>query len=82
MFQVLLNAGADVDAVDEDGNTVLHIAAEENVPVAALKEIIKRTKDVNQCNDSGEAAIHKMVKFEVIHTDCMLALFGTFYHRM
>ena len=61
MLGALLDAGADVNITDSDENTVLHVAAEEGVPVDSLKEIIKRTKNINQLNDSGDTALHNLV---------------------
>jgi ankyrin repeat protein len=58
MLGALLDAGADVNVTDSDKNTVLHAAAENGVPTDSLKEIIKRTKNVNQLNDSEETALH------------------------
>ena len=59
--RVLLDAGADVNILDYYANTVLHVAAENGVPEKTMKEIIKRSTDVNQLNDNGETALHNLV---------------------
>lgn len=54
----LLNLGADVDGIDEEGNTALHMAAEsgtENV----VSFLVDRGADANAVNDEGDSPLHK-----------------------
>ncbi|XP_005105087.1 serine/threonine-protein phosphatase 6 regulatory ankyrin repeat subunit B [Aplysia californica] len=52
----LLQANADINAVDEDGNTGLHLAcSESNIPVVRL--LIERGADVNARDVDGETPL-------------------------
>jgi ankyrin repeat protein len=54
----LLNLGEDVDGIDEEGNTALHMAAEcgtEDV----VRFLVERGADANAVNDEGDSPLHK-----------------------
>jgi ankyrin repeat protein len=59
--KALLDAGADVNILDYNTDTVLQIAAKYGVPAETMKEIIRRSTDVNQLNDDGETALRNLV---------------------
>jgi ankyrin repeat protein len=58
--KALLDAGADVNILDYNTDTVLQIAAKYGVPAETMKEIIRRSTDVNQLNDDGETALRNL----------------------
>lgn len=58
MFDMLVKAGADLSVVDEEGNTLLHIAAKndpEKIPI-----LLKYGLDPNIKNNAGEFPIDKI----------------------
>ena len=65
----LLEAGADPDRKDEEGNTVLHIAVKNKYPTYVIEAIIKNTKDINAVNNKGETA------FSILAMDYMRTFF-------
>lgn len=56
MVQALLDAGADVDAVDSDSNTALHKAC-ENGDNKIAKILLDNNADVDMENDYGETPL-------------------------
>ena len=59
--KILLSNGADVDVLDQDGNTALHKAVEENnYEIAQL--LLEYHSDLRKHNKKGEAAIHLAIK--------------------
>jgi ankyrin repeat protein/mono/diheme cytochrome c family protein len=55
---MLLNAGADINARDPEGRTVLMLAAASGAfPVDVVKDLIARGADVNAKNPAGETAL-------------------------
>lgn len=55
----LANGGADVSDRDEDGNTVLHIAAAYDRSPNILSFLIETGADPDATNDSGETPLHQ-----------------------
>src|SRR5829696_3891150 len=55
---MLLNAGADINARDPEGRTILMLAAASGAfPVDVVKDLIARGADVNAKNPAGETAL-------------------------
>ncbi len=56
--KMLLDHGADVNAKDPEGHTILMLAASSDaLPVEAVKTLIERGADVNAKNANGETAL-------------------------
>ena len=55
-MQILLSANADVNAVDEDGETALYLAAEAG-DSDIVKLLLDAGADVNIRNEDGETAL-------------------------
>lgn len=58
-FRALIDAGADVNAKDEDGQTPLHYAADRGHS-EALKVLINAGADVNAKNENGWTPLHDL----------------------
>ena len=56
--EVLLKAGADVNAKDTDGRTPLHAAAWSNQSPAVLEVLLKAGADVNAKSTDGSTPLH------------------------
>lgn len=56
-IQVLLDAGADVDAVDDDGWRAIHWAVQKG-HLKCLEQLLAAGADVEAASDSGRRAIH------------------------
>ena len=56
MISLLLQAGADVNAKDRDGNTALILAAAENPTVVSV--LLKAGADVNAKDRDGNTALY------------------------
>lgn len=60
-IEALLDAGADIHAVDKNGVTALHHAVRFRSP-AAVEVLLRRGAAVNQtCKRSGSTALHRAV---------------------
>ncbi len=46
-LRLLIELGHDVNVSDEDGDSLLHIAAKQEVPIELIRLIIKSGADVN-----------------------------------
>jgi ankyrin repeat protein len=61
---MLLDHGADINAVDSSGNTVLHAAFEklcrENYDY--IKMLLDHGADINAVNNSGKTVLHAALK--------------------
>ncbi len=60
MVKILLNKGADVNAQDKDGNTLLHLLNRENLEIAKL--LIKHGFKINKKNNKGETPLFTIVR--------------------
>lgn len=60
---LLLAAGANVAARDNDGNTVLHILAQQNRADLMLLLIDKYNADVNTVNNKGQSVLHYTAQY-------------------
>ncbi|WP_050030527.1 ankyrin repeat domain-containing protein [Verrucomicrobium sp. BvORR034] len=62
LIQTLLTKGADVNAVDADGNTPL-IAAAEKDDVTTLNLLLERGADLSHANENGWTALDRAVSY-------------------
>ncbi|ELU10653.1 hypothetical protein CAPTEDRAFT_102425, partial [Capitella teleta] len=57
MVHLLIEYGADVNAVDGDGNRALHWAAAKGI-VCATEKLLSNHADPNLKNNEGDTALH------------------------
>ena len=62
LIQLLLEAGADVDAIDHGGKTVLQRAVEKGLYVGTIELLLKAHADVNKVDYSGKSILHSAVE--------------------
>lgn len=62
-MKVLLDAGADPDAQDNDGDTSLMFSMQVNGPEELWLQLMKKTKNINMTNKRGRAAIHYAAEY-------------------
>ncbi|HOO32766.1 MAG TPA: ankyrin repeat domain-containing protein [Thermotogota bacterium] len=72
--QMLIDAGADIRAVDAEGNTYLHISSSINSP-KTLAFLIDKGLEVNVKNDAGDTPLH--IAAENGYVDVVKALIDT-----
>lgn len=67
----LIDLGANVNAVDRDGNGVLHLAIEtfSNVPDGLMSKLCTAGVDVNRTNKKGKAPIH-LTRIKINELSC------------
>lgn len=59
LVETLIDAGAKVDALDNDGNTPLHSATNRGwYDVDVVRCLVGKNADVNRCNLSGQTPLH------------------------
>ncbi|KAI0040264.1 hypothetical protein FA95DRAFT_1611941 [Auriscalpium vulgare] len=58
VLRFLLEEGADVAAVDSDGQTVLHVAASSGESLIPLQLLLDHRSDVHATDDEGRTALH------------------------
>lgn len=68
IMRELLNANADVNALDQDGNTVLHTAAWADEDGNAVQLLLDAGADANIASKSGHTPLHRAVGGENITT--------------
>ena len=62
-FQILLEAGADIEAKDHRGRTPLHLAAERDRTAAALVLLsLDKPAMSYTCDDSGHSALISLIQ--------------------
>ncbi|MDR0392169.1 MAG: ankyrin repeat domain-containing protein, partial [Planctomycetaceae bacterium] len=63
LFQCFIDNGADVNAVDNDGNTILHSATNcHTVPTCYIKALIEKNVNVNAKNKNDETPLLNIIK--------------------
>lgn len=64
-IQMLLDSGIDVNACNNDGDTVLHYAARggDSVPIEFAEFMIEQGVDVDRPNNKGETALQVLLNF-------------------
>ncbi len=74
-LQLLLSAGLDVNARDDEGNTALLMAADHLYHTAKVfKVLLDAGAEVNVQNLSGDTALHKMLHWEKLDLDAIRLL--------
>ena len=68
MVVAMLKAGVDVNEIDRDGNTALHLAVEEGPP-KIVRKLLKYGADPQRANTSGDTALHLAVRKAVPNGD-------------
>ena len=63
MIEVLLDAGADVDARDGGGGTPLHVAANYSDKLAVSKVLLAAGADVNARDSNWNTPLHELARF-------------------
>lgn len=71
MCELLLLNGANINDVDEDGNTALHVATEHH-HLNLLVYLLRRSIDISKKNNEGKAAVDIAVDKE--YADCVTVL--------
>jgi ankyrin repeat protein len=75
--KMLLDHGADVNAVDNSGTTVLHAAfkSSDGANYDCIKMLIDHGADINAVDNSGNAVLHAAFKsFQPLNYDCIKML--------
>ncbi len=75
MIEVLLQAGAKINAHDEDGNTALLVAV-DTVSLDVLNSLIKGGASVNDADEEGETPLMKAAEEDKIEIVKALVLAG------
>ena len=58
MIRALVDAGADVDAKNDYGDTPLHLAASGNENLAMIQALVDAGADVHAKNNHGSTPLH------------------------
>ena len=58
----LLAAGADVDAVDDDGKTPLHVCAERSTSWRTVENLIRKGSEKDASDTNGNSPLHLAAK--------------------
>ncbi|GHU70262.1 hypothetical protein FACS189450_04420 [Spirochaetia bacterium] len=62
VFQWFLNNDADINAIDSDGDTILHVAAQDDCPTENILWMLDHGADPDICNNEGVPAIDYLQK--------------------
>jgi serine/threonine-protein phosphatase 6 regulatory ankyrin repeat subunit B len=66
VLKLLLDAGANVNAVNSDGKTALHLASYEEI-TASVKLLVEHNADLSIADQNGSTALHEAVdKAEIV----------------
>jgi len=64
--QLLLDGGADIEAIDEDGTTALYRSLDEVVGPDVARLLVSRGADINTALDDGPVYIEKYQRFDIL----------------
>lgn len=62
VMEMLLEAGANAEALDREGNTLLHYATRDKKGIDKIQFLIKKGKNVNASNESRETPLHNAAR--------------------
>lgn len=63
LLPLFLEKGADVNHIDNNGNTALIINTQNFCYKGVVKELVRAGADINVCNNSGDSALHYALRY-------------------
>ena len=66
LVEELLDGGADLNAVDGKGVSVLHYAARYSLPEGVIRLLLQRGADLNAADNNDKTVLHYAARFQLI----------------